>query len=177
MPVATLGSGQAADMIDLPGLIKDVVNEMQQVASIRKLELIAEQIDPIPLFRGEHGRARQVLEALVSAAIRRTKKGRIVLETHTFEISKSRSEEFPLTVNVEMHDGAWAAVRVSDSSSGLSPDTVQAITESKVNPGAGQMGPGLSMGEIRMIVESINGVMWYEHTPASTSITFALPML
>jgi len=177
MPVAMLDSGQAADMIDLPGLIKDVVNEMQQVAGIRKLDLIAEQIDTIPLFRGENGTVRQVLEALVSAAIRRTKKGRIVLEAHTFEILKSQSEEFPLTVNVEMHDGAWAAVRVSDSSSGLSPDTVQAITESKINPGAGQMGPGLSMGEIRMIVESMNGVMWYEHTPASTSITFALPML
>lgn len=177
MPVAMLDSGQAADMIDLPGLIKDVVNEMQQVAGIRKLDLIAEQIDTIPLFRGENGSVRQVLEALVSAAIRRTKKGRIVLEAHTFEILKSQSEEFPLTVNVEMHDGAWAAVRVSDSSSGLSPDTVQAITESKINPGAGQMGPGLSMGEIRMIVESMNGVMWYEHTPASTSITFALPML
>jgi TnpA family transposase len=39
------------------------------------------------------------------------------------------------------------------------------------------MGPGLSMGEIRMIVESMKGVMWYEHTPASTSITFALPIL
>ncbi|MFA9491240.1 MAG: GAF domain-containing sensor histidine kinase [Anaerolineales bacterium] len=177
MPVAMLDSGQAADMIDLPGLIKDVVNEMQQVAGIRKLDIIAEQIDTIPLFRGENGTVRQVLEALVSAAIRRTKKGRIVLEAHTFEILKSQSEEFPLTVNVEMHDGAWAAVRVSDSSSGLSPDTVQAITESKINPGAGQMGPGLSMGEIRMIVESMNGVMWYEHTPASTSITFALPMV
>jgi len=177
MPVAMLDSEQVADMIDLPGLIKEVVNEMQQVASIRDLDLIAEQIEPIPLFRGENGSVRQVLEALVSAAIRRTKKGRIVLEAHKFEILKSQSEEFPLTVNVEMHDGAWTAVRVSDSSSGLSPDTVQAITESNIDPGAGQMGPGLSMGEIRMIVESMNGVMWYEHTPASTSITFALPML
>jgi FixJ family two-component response regulator len=177
MPVAMLDSEQAADMINLPDLIKGVVNEMQQVVGIRELDLIAEQIDPIPLFRGNNSSVRQVLEALVSAAIRRTKKGRIVLEAHKFEILKSQSEEFPLTVNVEMHDGAWAAVRVSDSSSGLSPDTVQAITESKFDPGAGQMGPGLSMGEIRMIVESMNGVMWYEHTPASTSITFALPML
>lgn len=177
MPVAMLDTEQVADMIDLPGLITEVVNEMQQVASIRDLDLIAEQIEPIPLFHGENGSVRQVLEALVSAAIRRTKKGRIVLEAHKFEILKSQSEEFPLTVNVEMHDGAWAAVRVSDSSSGLSPDTVQAITESNIDPGAGQMGPGLSMGEIRMIVESMNGVMWYEHTPASTSITFALPML
>jgi len=102
---------------------------------------------------------------------------RQLLETHYFEILRSQSDEFPLTVNVEMHDGAWAAVRVSDSSPGLSPDTVQAITAPEIDPVAGQMGPGLSMGEIRMIVESMKGVMWYEHTPASTSITFALPIL
>jgi sensor histidine kinase regulating citrate/malate metabolism len=67
-------------------------------------------------------------------------------------------------------------VRVSDSSPGLSPDTVQAITDTQVDPGTGNMGPGLSMGEVRMIVESMGGVMWYEHTPASTSITVALPI-
>ena len=72
-------------------------------------------------------------------------------------------------------DGNWAAVRVSDSSPGLSPDTIRAITAPETNPQEGKMGPGLSMGEIRLIVESMGGVMWYEHTPASTSITFALP--
>jgi len=113
----------------------------------------------------------------VRAAVRRTVRGRVILETHYFEILRSQSDEFPLTVNVDMHDGAWAAVRVSDSSPGLSPDTVQAITSPELDPVSGQMGPGLSMGEIRMIVESMKGVMWYEHTPASTSITFALPIL
>ena len=177
MPVATLDSDQAAELINLPEIVKNVVNEMQQSANLKGLDLIAERIDPIPLFGGNPGSTKQILEALVSAAIRRTKKGRVVLEVHRFEIQKSQSEEFPLTVNVELDDGSWAAVRVSDSSPGLSPDTVQAINSPQIDPGSGPMGPGLSMGEIRMIIESMDGVMWYEHTPASTSITFALPML
>ncbi|MFN2147465.1 MAG: GAF domain-containing protein [Anaerolineales bacterium] len=175
-PVVHIDPEKAEQLVDLPKLIAEAVDSMRPVARQKGLLLNAEQADPIPLFEGDKEKVRQVLEALVAAAIRRTKRGRVILETHRFEVLRSQSDEFPLTVNVEMHDGAWAAVRVSDSSSGLSPDTVQAITASDTNPLSGSMGPGLSMGEIRMIVESMNGVMWYEHTPASTSITFALPI-
>ncbi|TFH34849.1 MAG: HAMP domain-containing histidine kinase, partial [Anaerolineales bacterium] len=175
-PIIQLDKDQAAELVDLPRVINEAVTNMRPVAKGKGLDLIAERGDPIPIFRGEPDRVRQVLEALVAAAVRRTARGRVVLETHRFEVLRSQSAEFPLTVNVEMHDGAWAAVRVSDSSPGLSPDTVQAITDTRVNPSTGNMGPGLSMGEVRMIVESIGGVMWYEHTPASTSITFALPI-
>lgn len=175
-PVVKLDEDQAGQMVDLPRAIIDTVTNMKPVAQGKGLDLITERSDPIPRFRGEPDRVHQVLEALVAAAIRRTARGRVVLETHHFEVLRSQSEEFPLTVNVDMHDGAWAAVRVSDSSPGLSPDTVQAITNTKVDPETGNMGPGLSMGEVRMIVESMGGVMWYEHTPASTSITVALPI-
>ena len=175
-PVVKLDEDQAGQMVDLPRLINETVTNMKPVAQGKDLDLISERGDPIPIFSGEPDRVRQVLEALVAAAVRRTARGRVVLETHRFEVLRSQSEEFPLTVNVEIHDGAWAAVRVSDSSPGLSPDTVQAITDTKVNPETGNMGPGLSMGEVRMIVESMGGVMWYEHTPASTSITVALPI-
>lgn len=175
-PVVKLDEDQVGQMVDLPRAIIETVTNMKPVAQGKGLDLISERGDPIPIFRGEPDRVRQVLEALVAAAIRRTARGRVVLETHRFEVLRSQSDEFPLTVNVDMHDGAWAAVRVSDSSPGLSPDTVQAITDTQVNPGTGNMGPGLSMGEVRMIVESMGGVLWYEHTPASTSITVALPI-
>ena len=175
-PVVKLDEDQAGQMVDLPRAIADTVTNMKPVAQGKGLDLISERGDTIPMFRGEPDRVQQVLEALVAAAVRRTARGRVVLETHRFEVLRSQSEEFPLTVNVEMHDGAWAAVRVSDSSPGLSPDTVQSITKARVDPGTGNMGPGLSMGEVRMIVESMGGVLWYEHTPASTSITFALPI-
>ena len=169
-PVVKLDEDQVGQMVDLPRAIIETVTNMKPVAQGKGLDLISERGDPIPIFRGEPDRVRQVLEALVAAAIRRTARGRVVLETHRFEVLRSQSDEFPLTVNVDMHDGAWAAVRVSDSSPGLSPDTVQAITDTQVNPGTG------NMGEVRMIVESMGGVLWYEHTPASTSITVALPI-
>jgi len=177
LPVVTLDAEQSSEMVNMATLVDMTVESMRKAAKAKGLDLISEREKNIPIFRGDPDKVKQVLEAVVAAAIRRTVRGRVILETHYFEILRSQSEEFPLTVNVEMHDGAWAAVRVSDSSPGLSPDTVQAITSKVIEPDSGQMGPGLSMGEIRMIVESMNGVMWYEHTPASTSITFALPIL
>ncbi|MGD2163016.1 MAG: GAF domain-containing protein [Anaerolineales bacterium] len=176
IPVIHLDKEQTRELVDLNSLVSKTVENMYSEARQRGLEIVAERSDPIPMFRADREKIRQVLEALITAAIRRTKRGRIVLEAHTFDVLRSQSDQFPLTVNVEMHDGAWAAVRVSDSSSGLSPDTIQALTAEDTNPLSGKMGPGLSMGEIRMIVQSMSGVMWYEHTPASTSITFALPI-
>jgi signal transduction histidine kinase/FixJ family two-component response regulator len=176
IPVIHLDKEQTRELVDLNSLVSKTVENMYGEARQRGLEIVAERSDPIPMFRADREKIRQVLEALITAAIRRTKRGRIVLEAHTFDVLRSQSDQFPLTVNVEMHDGAWAAVRVSDSSSGLSPDTIQALTAEDTNPLSGKMGPGLSMGEIRMIVQSMSGVMWYEHTPASTSITFALPI-
>lgn len=176
IPVIHLDEEQTRELVDLNSVVSKSVEAMRSDARQRGLEIVAERSDPIPMFRADRDKIRQVLEALIAAAIRRTKRGRIVLEAHTFDILRSQSQEFPLTVNVDMHDGAWAAVRVSDSSSGLSPDTIQALTTATTDPLSGKMGPGLSMGEIRMIVQSMKGVMWYEHTPASTSITFALPI-
>jgi DNA-binding response OmpR family regulator len=176
LPMAALNPSEAQEMIDLPNLLDQVVDKMRTLATRRKLDLIVEKGAPIPLFRGDSGRARRIIETLVGAAIRRTDRGRIVLEAHRFEIQKGRSDRMPLPKNIHPEDGAWVAVRITDTSSGLSPDTVRAITGNIPDPSIGQMGPGLSMGEIRMIAESMGGLLWYEHTPVSTAITFAIPI-
>ncbi|TET83671.1 MAG: GAF domain-containing protein [Anaerolineales bacterium] len=176
LPTATLHPEEAKEMIDLPGVLDQVVDELRLTATRRGLDLITEHGPTIPLFRGDRGRTRRVIETLVSAAIRRTTQGRIVLEAHRFEVQDSQSDSLPLPENLYPPDGIWAAVRVSDTSPGFSPDTIRALTINDIDPSSGQMGPGLSMGEIRMIVESMGGILWYEQTPASTTITFALPI-
>ena len=114
VPVIEMDAADAGEMVDLQALIEETIHTMRDVARQKGLEVNAERGEVIPLFRGDPEKVRQVLEALVTAALRRTARGRVVLETHRFEVLRSRSDEFPLTVNVEMHDGAWAAVRVSE---------------------------------------------------------------
>jgi signal transduction histidine kinase len=130
----------------------------------------------MPWFHGDEDRIQRIINALVAAAIRRTKRGHIVLEAHRVEIRNGKSSEIPIPDEIGLSDGFWAIVRVSDSSPGLSRDTIRALSSNETNPALGQIGPGLSLGEIRIIVESMDGVIWHEHTPASTSILFALPM-
>jgi CheY-like chemotaxis protein len=177
LPMATLNPEEVKEMIDLPGLLDQVVDELRLSATQRGLDLSTEHSLTIPLFRGDRGRTRRVVETLVSAAIRRTNQGRIVLEAHLFEVQDGQSESLPLPEKLYPLDGLWAAVRISDSSPGLSPDTIRSLTVRDSDPSSGQMGPGLSMGEIRMIVESMGGTLWYEQTPASTTITFAMPII
>ena len=177
LPMATLNPEEAKEMIDLPGLLDQVVDELRLSATQRGLDLSTEHSLTIPLFRGDKGRTKRVVETLVSAAIRRTNKGRIILEAHLFEVQDGQSKSLPLPDKLYPLDGLWAAVRISDTSPGLSPDTIRSLTIHDSDPSSGQMGPGLSMGEIRMIVESMGGTLWYEQTPASTTITFAMPII
>lgn len=175
LPMAVLEPEVVHTFIDLQNLASRVVEELQMAARQRQLELAFDGDEPAPRLRGDRNRAHRVIEALTAAAIRRTRKGRVNLELRTFEVQRGQSSQYPLPVEAALSDGLWVAVRVSDSSGGLSPDTLRALSSTKPDPEAGKLGPGLSMGEVRMIAESMGGKLWHEHTPMSTTITFALP--
>jgi CheY-like chemotaxis protein len=175
LPMAVLDPKASATFIDLEAVASRVVEELALAARQRNLDLVFVANGTFPRLRGDRNRAHRVIEALAAAAIRRTRRGRIALSIHVFEVVSGHSDSFPLPADPELEDGMWVAVRVSDSSGGLSPDTVRALSEPQPDPQAGRLGPGLSMGEVRMIAESMGGTLWHNHTPASTSITFALP--
>jgi signal transduction histidine kinase len=176
MPMATLDVNEAEEMVDLPGIMEQVLREMRRPAARRGLEIIIDESPPMPLFRGDSNRTHRIIQTLVAAAIRRTSRGRIILEAHRVEIQRGRSMSIPIPRHIQLEDGLWSIVRISDTSPGLSPDTVHALTKEEIDPSAGQIGPGLSLGEIRMMLESMKGRLWYEHTPASTTIVFSLPI-
>jgi signal transduction histidine kinase len=131
-----------------------------------------------PLFKGDSGRLTQVIEGLVEASIRRTEKGGISLRTWRFAVRAGRTDSpIPIPEGYQLDDGLWAGVRVSDSSSGLSTDTESALTSSATDPESGKTGPGLSMGELRMIAESLDGGLIPERSPTATVITFLVPIV
>lgn len=177
LPIATLDAALAAELVDLPGVAQQVVEILQIEASRKGLKLSAESYPPLPLFPGDENRTSQVLEGLTTAAIRRTNKGRVMLKTYRIAISSGLSESrVPLPANVHLSDGIWEAVSIVDTSSGLSPDTQRALNSALTDPEAGKTGPGLSMGEIRMIAESLGASIWHEQTHAGAAITFAIPV-
>jgi sensor histidine kinase regulating citrate/malate metabolism len=98
-----------------------------------------------------------------------------MLQLQAFEAGNGESEGVLLPAELELEPGPWAAVSVADSSTGISPEAVKALTAQTADPAAGNLGYGLSLGELRMIAESMGGVLWYDQTPASAKLTLALP--
>lgn len=176
LPIATIDSRDLTSFVDLPGLAQQVVEALQGEARRKGIALVTEPTGPMPMFPGEPGRIAQVVEGLTAAAIRRTPRGRVAVRTHRFSVRGGRPDESVLLPSdVEVPDGSWAAVTVLDTSPGLSPDTQRALTSPSADPEAGKTGPGLSMGEIRMIAESLGAVLWYEQSPVGVKILFAVP--
>jgi len=174
-PLALLTPAQAMTLVDITALLRQVVHELGPVAARRQLELVADLGPGIPLIAGDRVRLLRVIGGLTASAVRRTQRGRIVLDAHTFAVRGGRADSISPPKYVFLHDGAWLAITVGDTSSGLSPDTIRALTAPVVESSAGELGPGLAMGQVRFVVEGLDGVLWHEQTPAGTIVTVALP--
>jgi signal transduction histidine kinase len=163
------------NLVDIPKLIRQVAAELRPIAARRGLELISDVGLGLPLVPGDRGRILQIVGGLTAAAIRRTHQGRIVIDAHTFTVRNGRSDVISPPGYIELTDGPWLSVTVADTSSGLSPDTIRALTADRVEAAAGELGPGLTMGEVRLVTESLGGALWHDQTPAGTLITVSLP--
>jgi len=175
LPITTLEPETAQSLVNLTMLTKRAAGELRLEASRRGLNLIVEAEGPVALFPGDSRRVYQVIQALASSAMRRTTTGRVMLQVQHFKVSDGKTEGMLLPADLRLEEGKWSGVAVVDSSPGLEREVVQAITADRFDSSAGNLGYGLSMGEIRMIVESMGGRLWHQATPANTKITFALP--
>jgi hypothetical protein len=175
MPVVMIDQSEAERLLDLPAVVRAVAEEHQQLGARRGISIEVETSTPVPLFPGDRRRVHQVVAGLVLSALHRTQQGRVLLKADRFEVVRGRGNGFKVPQNLELEDGPWASVTVSDSSLGLSPDTRRSIEAETANPADGKTGPGLSFGEIRMIAESLGGVLWHDQTVDGPSITFAFP--
>jgi signal transduction histidine kinase len=77
---------------------------------------------------------------------------------------------------VRLTDGSWAVVAVTDTGPGLSPDAIRALHTTKPDPALGPIGPGLTMGELRLIAESLGGALWHDRAAGGTRMVLALPV-
>ncbi len=170
------GSSPPREMVDIPLLLRDIVKERSPTAEEHGLELSMGPALPMAPFTGSKKPIQQVIDNLVNAAIHRTVEGRIVLNLHRFEVENGKADGLSPPEDLELADGIWVAVTVADSSLGLPPDVIRALDREEVDVSAGREGPGLSMGETRLVSESIGGAIWYDQTPAGTTILFAIPV-
>lgn len=178
LPVAILPEQEAEHFSDVPGMVDESVEELRDEAARKGVELTGERLGPIPLIPTDRSRLRQVIDGLISASTRRTESGRVVIRTQLLSVRAGRPDKrLAVPPGLRLADGMWAVVSVTDTSPGLSEDAQSALTAPKADPEAGKTGPGLSMGEVRMITESLGGHIWHEQRGEGPTITIALPVI
>jgi signal transduction histidine kinase len=170
------GAESELGLVDLSTIVEDAIDEWRPTANEFGLELILGPSLPITPFSGNPQPILQVVKNLIGSAISRTKEGRVVLNLHRFDVEGGEADGMSPPEDLDLKDGLWVGVTVADSGKGLSEGTINALIDKEVDPSAGQEGPGLSMGEIRLISESIGASIWHDQTPAGTTLIFALPV-
>jgi CheY-like chemotaxis protein len=169
-------SSKPVEFVDLPSIIRSIIETWKPSAEEHGIDLIFGPSLPISPFPGKSLPIRQVIESLVSSAINRTEAGRVVLNLHRFEVEGGEADGFSPPDDISLKDGLWLAVTIADSSPGLSPDDALALSSDETQPSLKSEGSALSMGEIRMIAQSIDAVLWYDQTPAGTTVIFSFPV-
>jgi signal transduction histidine kinase len=176
LPVALLHPAEADQFVDVRSILSEVSDALQLEAARQGLALRLENSEPpLPLFRGDSASLYRVLDALTSAAIRRTIGGHVTLSALHMHVDNGRVTGIPTRPPVPLANGPWAVITVMDTSPGLPKEVSQALAEAQVDPSAGVTGPGLSMGEVRMIVESMGGFIWQHSRDTGVAITMAIP--
>jgi hypothetical protein len=175
-PLAPLSDRAGSDLVHLSATALEVAAALTARAARKGVELHVEPGVPMPPIQAEQQKTYRVVEALAALTLSRSQQGRILLKPQMIEIHNGRSLGGRLPEGVKLHDGKWAAITVSDSSRTLSEDFTRALTSAVADPSAGHIRDGISVGQARIIAESMGGMLWFERSLAGTSLTFALPV-
>lgn len=146
---------------DLREIIGEVVGQLRHLAHEKEQALRWERPDALPLVEGHAGRLSQVVDNLVSNAIKYTQEGGLI------------------TVSAEQDDG-HVVVRVSDNGFGIPLEEQPRIFDrfyrgqSEAVNGVGGTGLGLTI--VKAIVEKHGGRIWVESKAGvGSTFSFILP--
>jgi DNA-binding NarL/FixJ family response regulator len=170
----------AKEAIDRAGiymqdLLEEVAARFREQAVGRGLELQVTCDGDFPALNADPVRLRQALEGLVSASLHRTSSGRISLQGDQLEVVAGKGINRNLPPGMHLKDGRWVTVTVSDTGAKLSWEVLRALTTSRADPQVGRLGPGLSLGEVRLMIEGLGGAVWYQAGRDGPRITLAIP--
>ncbi len=145
--------------VSLPVLVRQAVERFQTQTDVHTL--IVEFPDDFPIIRGDRVRLRQVLDNLISNAIKYSPDGGEIRIRGSF-------------------DDEWVQVDVSDEGIGLPPDQIDRVFERfyRVESSLTQTtkGTGLGLYLAHAVVQAHNGKIWARNNPGKgATFSFVLP--
>ncbi|MGB8227178.1 MAG: PAS domain S-box protein [Sedimentisphaerales bacterium] len=146
---------------DINKVVKDVYKTMVSVVNNTGLDFLLELDNNLPMFSFDSDKIIQVLENLVTNAMKFTRRGNITIKTSQYSDS--------------------IRVSVSDTGCGIKKEDMSKIFNRFEQLGLGGErktgGTGLGLAISREIIERHNGTIWFESAFGKGSIfTFTLPV-
>lgn len=148
--------------VDVRWTAREVAEAHRPEAEGKGLSLVVEAPAETPLLHTDYSRVRQILENLVTNAIKYTDEGRVAIRVHEHvDAGPSRP-------------GRWIAIEVSDTGPGIPKEQHGLVFEefTRLAP-EGKAGYGLGLAISRRIAEALAGAIELESEPGHGS-TFTL---
>jgi signal transduction histidine kinase len=143
-----------SETVEVSSLVADVRGELYPLAQQKDLTLTTNIANDLPPVRGDESRLRQVLENLVSNALKFTEEGTVTVE--------ATPADEPLHKNA---DGPAVCIRVIDTGIGIHPDFLPHVFERfSREKRTNHSGSGLGLTIARELVERMGGTIEVDST-------------
>ncbi len=171
LDISKIGAGRLRltyEMVSIRSEVENIAAQHQAEAEAAGLELRVQLADKLPLVRGDVMRVRQVLDNLVSNAIKFTHQGSVTI-----------------TADTRLRDGRnWIWCAVQDTGIGISRQH-QAIVFDEFRQVDGSTtreygGTGLGLAIAKKLIEMMGGRIWIESAGVpgeGSTFTFELPVM
>jgi signal transduction histidine kinase len=160
--------------VELATLIEETVAQARCQMEDRELTLDLVLAKDLPVIHAEPGVLQRVLSNLLSnACLASTVGGRVQVEA-------TLATAAPQALDMDLNDGEYVIVSVSDSGSGLSGEELERVFDrsrpSQTPPGVGESGASLAL--VKMMIEARGGKIWVQSREGKgTTFGFAVPVL
>ncbi len=169
------------EVIKIGSVVEYVKNNLEQMASEKKLELVTTLEDGFADIYADSGRLEQILTNLVSNAIKFTNEaGKIEIRTKVLDAS----EIYPVAKfddELKKLKGKYLQVLVKDNGIGINEENLAHVfdkfaqIENSLSRKVG--GSGLGLPIARQLLEAHNGTIWCNSKPnKGSSFYFAIPV-
>lgn len=134
------------ESVDLPELVRDIVEEYDAGARSKGLSLTTIVATELPVIHTTRARVRQIVANLLSNAIKYTESGAVT-------VRMAHSPRGPLG-----DEGDWVTIEVSDTGHGIPPEKIDVIFEEFRRIGSGdQTGAGLGLAISSSLAQALGG--------------------
>lgn len=168
--------------VDIGALINDVLVNFAPAVKAKGLALELDIAENLPTMRLDALRTTQILNNLLSNALKFTASGTIRISARVVTVKHSLMESNPLPLHIRPVDGRWLLIDVSDTGIGIKASDLRMIFDAFYQgDGSAQReyaGTGLGLSITERLITMQEGYIWVdsvEHKGSTFHVLLPLP--